>query len=189
MEFRKQINCSEIVGTTKSKTAVVKDIKTERKAILREFRQREISRIKECKKSFLKLHTVPPGELKQGTYTVQAAKRLLTRFVTSFKLLTQGDNGNYTTWTNKDLTNIFKQLEQGYLVNKGDGGFLSLDEKELGVLQITGKGTNAYGNVAVYANFVLSPTNPPKKPPPYSKPSPSSADEVSKIPRKELLRY
>ena len=170
---------------------VVIDIKNERKTILREFRQeeKEIQRIKECKKSFLKVPTVPLRDLKHGAYTVIAAKRLLTRFGTSFKLLIQGDNGNYTAWTNKDLTNIFEQLEQGDLVNKGDGGFLSLDEKELGVLQITGKGTNAYGNVSVYANFILSPTNPPKKPPPTPKPSSTSAKEISIIPREELLPY
>ena len=170
---------------------VAKDIKKERRTILREFRQeeKEIQRIKECKKSFLKVPTVPLRDLAQGAYTVIAAKRLLTRFGTSFKLLIQGDNGNYTTWTNKDLTNIFEQLEQGDLVNKKDGGFLSLDEKELGVLQITGKGTNAYGNVSVYANFVLSPTNPPKKPPPTPKPCPTSAKEIPTIPREELLPY
>ena len=43
---------------------------------------------------------------------------------------------------------------QGDLVNM-DGGFLSLDKKELGVLQLTGKGTNAYGQVSIYVNFVL----------------------------------
>ena len=169
---------------------VVKDIEKEKKIHLREIRQKEkeVSRKKECKKSFRNLCTVPLRDLKQGAYTVVAAKRVLTRFGTSFKLLIQGDNGNYTTWTNKDLTNILEQLEQGDLVNK-DGGFLSLDKKELGVLQITGRGTNAYGYVSVYANFVSSPTNPPKESPLTPKPVPTVGREIPTIPREELLPY
>ena len=169
---------------------VVKDIKKERESILRVFRQeeKEQQRIKECKKSFLKVPTVPLRDLAQGAYTVIAAKRLLTRFGTSFKLLIQGDNGNYTTWSNKDLTNILEQLVQGDLVNM-DGGFLSLDKKELGVLQLTGKGTNAYGQVSIYVNFVLSPKNPPKKPSPSPKSVPTLGKEIPTIPREELLPY
>ena len=168
---------------------VVKDIE-QNKTLLIEFQQKnkEVSRIKECKKSFLELRTVPLRDLKQGLYTVKAAKRLATRFGTSYKFLIEDGEEHYTTWGNKDLTTTLKQLEQGNLINK-DGGFLSLDKKALGVLEITGKGTNAYGNVSVYAKFILNPPNKAKESSPTPKVDPTSVKEIPTIVRENLLPY
>ena len=114
------------IGLKEQLLEQAKDIEKERQPLFEELRQKEeeVRRINRCKKGFLKQHTVPLRELTQGKYTVEIAKRVATRSGTSFKLLIQGEHGNYTTWTNKYLTNIFEQLEQGDLVNK-DGGFLS----------------------------------------------------------------
>ena len=104
-------------------------------------------------------------------------------------MLIQDDDSNYTTWTNKYLTSILEKLEQGDLVSKS-GGFLTLDGRELGVLQITGKGTNAYGNVSVYANFILTATNPQKISTPTVTAVPTPDKEtISTIAREELLPY
>ena len=168
----------------------VKEIEERRKPLLRKLRQKnkEVSRIKECKRNFLNLYTVPLRDLKQGSYSVKAAKRLETRFGTSFKLLIEDGEGDYTTWSNKDLTNTLVQLEQGDLINK-DGGFLSLDKKSLGVLEITEKGTNAHGNVAVYTNFILNAPNKEKKSSPTPKVIPTLVNEIPTIPRENLLPY
>ena len=66
----------------------VKEIEERRKPLLRKLPQKnkEVSRIKECKRNFLNLYTVPLRDIMQGSYSVKAAKRLETRFETSFKL-------------------------------------------------------------------------------------------------------
>ena len=95
-------------------------------------------------------------------------------------------DGDYIIWSNKDLISTLRQLEEKDLVNK-DGGFLSLDDKPLGVLEITGQGTNAYGNVTVYTCFTLNSSNKGEKISCNVESVP--AKEIPTITREHLLPY
>ena len=125
-----------------------------RKPLLLELKRKEeeIKSIKQCKDIFKNCGTVPLADLKQGFFTVKAAKKLATRFGTSYKLLLEDGKDCYLVWSNRCLTDIFDKLLENDLVNK-DGDFLSLEGQPLGVLTVTGKGTNQYGNVSVYCTF------------------------------------
>ena len=111
-----------------------------------------------------------------------------TRFGSSYKLLIEGENTDYTTWSNKALNNYLLTLEQGDLVKK-DGGFLSLDDQSLGILEITGKGTNVYGKVTVYTKFTVNLPNDSKKMTPNPIIEPTPIKEIPTIPRENLLPY
>ena len=131
---------------------------------------------------------MPLRELKQGSYTVKLAKRLATRFGISYKLLIEGKNEDHVTWCSKDLVNEFSKLEEDKNVQK-EGGFLSLENQPLGVLKITGKGTNVYGNVTVYTIFTLNSPKNTKKSSTTLIINPAPVVEIPTIPRENLLPY
>ena len=170
-----------------------KEIEEHREPLLRKLKQdnEETERIKMCKENFRKLSTIPLPDLEQGSYTINAAKQVGTRFGISYKLLIEEGKSVYTTWTNKSLTNIFLELEKGNRVDKV-GGFLSLNNKALGILDITGKGTNVYGKVSVYATFTLNSCNTTKELSSLTDSSKVDSIPVTEIPaiaRENLLPY
>ena len=170
-----------------------KEIEEHREPLLRKLKQdnEETERIKMCKENFRKLSTIPLPDLKQGSNTINAAKKVETRFGISYKLLIEEGKSVYTAWTNKYLTNIFTELEEGNRVYK-DGGFLSLNNKALGILDITGKGTNVYGKVSVYATFTLNSCNTAKELSSLTDSSKVDSIPVTEIPtiaRENLLPY
>ena len=187
---KKQLKIQLNEQVVKHVKEAVNDIEKERSTLLKEFQQKnqELSRIKNCKQNFLRRETIPLRELKQGSYTVKAAKRSATRFGQSYKLLIEHENGDYTTWCNTVLNSLFEKLEHIDIVQK-DNGFLTLDKQSLGILQIRGKGTNGYGNVTVYADFTLNLTNNAKTPLPTPNTVPSTVKVIATIPREELLPY
>ena len=175
---------------TKHIKKVAEDIQKERKPLIDELRQKnkEYIRLRDCKNKFHRLNTVPLKDLKQGSYTVKLAKRLATRFGTSYKLLIGGETEDYTTWCNKDLINELSKLVEDSNVQK-DGGFLSLENQPLGVLEITGKGTNVYGNVTVYTRFMVNLIENTEKASPTPVINPELVLEIPTIPRENLLPY
>ena len=64
-------------------------------------KEREIKSIQDYKKLFAKYGTVPLHNLKQGLYTVKVAKKQLTRFGSSYKLLLEDENDKYIVWSSK----------------------------------------------------------------------------------------
>ena len=169
---------------------VAEDIQKERKPLIDKLQQknREFIRIRDFKSKFHRLNTIPMKDLKQGSYTVKLAKRLATRFGISYKLLIEGETGDYTTWCNKGLINDLSKLEEDDNVQK-DGGFLSLENQPLGMLEITGKGTNVYGKVTVYTRFMLNLIENAKKVSPTPVINPEPVVEIPTIPRENLLPY
>ena len=47
-----------------------------------------------------------------GSYTVNAAKKVASRFGTSFKLLIDNGDGAYITWSNRCVTDALARLVQ-----------------------------------------------------------------------------
>ena len=94
----------------------------------------------------------------QRSYTVNAAKKQITRFGTSYRLLIEDGDGNYIVWSNKYIADKFAQIVNDNLVNL-DGDLFYLDGTPLGVLTITGQGVNQYNHVTVYCTFALNIVN------------------------------
>ena len=168
-----------------------KDIEEIRKPLLTEIKRKEeeIKRINRYKENFRGCKTVSLRDMEHGSYTVNAAKRVATRFGTSFKLLIEDGEGVYTIWSNRCVVDSLTRVEQNNLVNI-DGDFISLDNQPLGVLAVTGKGTNQYGNVSVYCSFTLnSPGNAEQSLPPLTADDSTPPTGIVTISRENLLPY
>ena len=69
-------------------------------------------------------------------------------------------------------------------------GFISLDNQPLGVLTITGKGTNQYGNVSLYCSFTLnSPSKIDQTAPALTSSDSTPTTNIPVIDREDLLPY
>ena len=99
-----------------------KGIEEIRKPLLIELQRKEceIKRIKEYKESFRAGGSVPLRNLKQGSYTVNAAQKATSWYCPSYKLLNEDGDDTYTVWSNKCIADISEKINL-----KGD--FLSLD--------------------------------------------------------------
>ena len=134
-----------------------KQIENIRKPLLIELtrEKNEIKRMKEFRKILKDRSTLPLRNLSTGSYVVQVAKKFDTRFGSSYKLLLEDDDDVYIVWSNRCIANILDGIYSDNVANL-DGDFVYLDGKSLGVLEITGKGTNHHGTVSVYCTFVLN---------------------------------
>ena len=143
------------VGLKEKLIEEAKQIENIRKPLLTELTRKKnvIKHVKEFRKLFKDRSTVPLRDLSPGSYVVRVAKKLETRFGSSYKLLVEDGNTVYIVWSNRRIANILDGSDN--LINL-DGDFVYLDGKPLGVMEITGKGTNHYGKVTVYCTFVLN---------------------------------
>ena len=173
-----------------------KEIEEIRTPLLIDLQQKEnkIKVIKEYKKRFQQCGTTPLCSLKQGSFTVRVAKKLTTRFGSAYKLLVEDDDVSYIVWSNKHISDLFAEILQEKLVNV-DNDFLFLDDKPLGVLVITGQGTNQYGKVSVYCTFTLTNVSELEQLGNDDTPRTTisreefSDNEITTLPRKDLLPY
>ena len=74
-----------------------------------ERRKEELERIEEYTERFRSRGNVPLLSLKQGIYTVLAAKRQTTRFGPSYKLLVEDGDSTFIVWSNKSIADVFEE--------------------------------------------------------------------------------
>ena len=164
-----------------------KQIENIRKPLLIELTRTKVAikQVKEFRKLFKDRSTIPLRDLCPGSYVVRVAKKLETRFGSSYKLLVEDDDVVYIVWSNRCIANILDGSDN--VVNL-DGDFVYLDGKSLGVLEITGKGTNHYGKVTVYCTFVLNSAEKIEK---ISSPvsNCSVSRDITTLARENLLPY
>ena len=69
-------------------------------------------------------------------------------------MLSLGEKDNPTlVWSNNFITNKLQEAEDLKLIDV-DGIYLSLRNKKLGSLRITGKGNNMYGRATYFVNLI-----------------------------------
>ena len=107
----------------------------------------------ECKQLFYG-ETTLLRELCQGTYISNAAKKINNSKFGKQYMLSLGEKDNPTlVWSNNFITNKLQEAEDLKLIDV-DETYLSLRNKKLGSLRITGKGNNMYGRATYFVNLI-----------------------------------
>ena len=140
----------------------MKKIQEKTKPLLLQLKQEKAKKdsIKECKFMFSGVHNILLPDVKQGRYTVNAAKKVNSRFGKQYILsISELDGCNqviddFTIWSNKTIKDKLQEAEDLNLVNVAEN-LLYLPQGNLGSLHITGQDFNNHGNKTVYCKLTL----------------------------------
>jgi hypothetical protein len=132
--------------------------------------------------------TTPLRDLSQGTYVLNVAKRVNNCKFGKQYMLSLGEEDNPTiVWSNTYISNKLQEAEDLKLTDVDDI-YLSLRNKKLGSLRITGKGSNVYGRTTIFCQLTLNPREETE-----STQIKKASEDVVKIahiiPRENLLNY
>ena len=132
----------------------------------------------------------PLRDLCQGTYVLNVAKRVNNCKFGKQYMLSLGDEDNPTiVWSNTYISNKLQEAEDLKLLDVDDI-YLSLRNKKLGSLRITGNGSNVYGKTTIFCQLTLNPREETEITQ-IKKPSEEVVENDLKtiIPRENLLNY
>ena len=144
---------------------------------------------KECK-HLLCGEKTPLRDLSQGTYVLNVAKRVNNCKFGKQYMLSLGEECNPTiVWSNAYISKKLQEAEDLKLLDVNDI-YLSLRNKKLGYLRITGKGNNMYGRETVFCKLALNAKEETKNNLPIKK-IVKCVENVATpiIPRENLLNY
>ena len=143
----------------------------------------------ECKHYFHG-ETIPLKNLSQGIYVLNVAKKVNNSKFAEQYMLSLGEKDKRTiVWSNKYISNKLQEAQDLKLLDV-DGIYLSLRNKKLGSLQITGKGDNMYGRATVFCQLTLNPKEETESNLPMTKIVKCVENDLTPIiPRENLLNY
>ena len=134
-----------------------KKIEEKTKPLFVELKQekRKLDWKNECKQLFYG-DTTPLRDLCQGIYILNVAKMVNnSKFGKQYMLSLGGEENPTIVWSNKYITNKLQEAEDLKCIDVDDI-YLSLRNKKLGSLQITGKGDNMYGRATIFCQLDLN---------------------------------
>ena len=168
-----------------------KKIEEKTKPLFVELKQekRKLDWKNECKQLFYG-DTTPLRDLCQGIYILNVAKMVNNSKFGKQYMLSLGEKENPTiVWSNKYITNKLQEAEDLKCIDVDDI-YLSLRNKKLGSLQITGKGDNMYGRATVFCQLTLNPKEETESNLPMTKIVKCVENDLTPIiPRENLLNY
>ena len=130
------------------------------------------------------------GPFSRNIYVLNVAKRVNNCKFGKQYMLSLGEEDNPTiVWSNIFISNKLQEAEDLELIDV-DGIYLSLRNKKLGSLRITGKGTNFAGHKVVFCQLSLNPKEGTESTQ-LKKPCKEVVENVLApiIPREHLLNY
>ena len=128
----------------------------------------------------------PLREFSQGTYALNAAKRVNNCKFGKQYMLSLGEEDNQTIV----ISDTSKKLQEAEDLKHldVDGNYLSIRNKKLGTLRITGKGTIVTGRTTLYCQIIFNPREE-KDSTQMKKASEDIVEYTPIIPRKNMLNY
>ena len=126
--------------------------------------------------------------LSQGTYVLNVAKiRNTSRFGKQYMLSLGEEDKRIIVFSNTYISKKLQEAEDLKLLDM-DGIYLSLRNKKLGSLRITGRGSKVAGRTTLYCQIIFNPREE-KDSIQMKKASEDIVDNIPIIPRENLLNY